>query len=400
VRGHNLVAYKVQQCSGEIEYAINLSAGTAANRNTISLQSNWFTDDYQPDEKLYNFQLWAVSYAMTKNMANDIIQKLEANGTIIQTNTGNDLPKAYVSKGKRNGTNISLTIQNNTTQTTGYFELKEKITETSNETIRIVPIANLPANQSTIQLDVKDAYEATINLYINNVKTDMLYLNDGTWSKDYSATTTVNNFNVTADGNVNVNADEYRLMRNVSFSANTKDYFSVYKTIGTKCNALDISEYKSIKFSANAVGAGSVTVTLISSNITDWKEQYSYTMNLEGNQDYAISLAQFKSTKYAALVNANAITAVNFSFNSSRSSLSTMTASLNKARFSKVDAINNSLTATALGIYPNPTTGKFTVAFTSEATQPLVLKVIESATGKTVKTQFINAVKGVNKYSR
>ena len=396
VRGHYLVAYKIQQCSGEIEYAINLSAGTAANRNTISLQSRWFTDDYQQDQKLYNFQLWAVNYDMVKSMANDILQKLEANGNITQANTANDLPRAYVTKGKRKGTNISLTIQNNTTATSGYVELREKLTETSNETIRIVPITNLPANQSTVQFDVKDAYEATINLFINNSKTDMLYLNDGTWSKDYSATTTVNNFTVSADGNANANPDEYRLMRNVAFNANTKDYFSVYKTIGTGCNALNISKYKSIKYTANAIGAGSVTITLVSSNITDWKNQFSYTMNLEGNQEYAISLAKFKSNKYNTLVNANEITAVNFSFNNSRAVPTSMTASLSKTRFSKLDVISTSLAATSLGIYPNPTMGKFTVAFTSEMLQPLVLKVTEAATGKIVTTQFINATKGAN----
>ena len=396
VRGHHLVAYKVQQCTGEIEYAINLSAGTSANRNTISLQSKWFTDDYQQDDNLYNFQLWAVSYDMAKSMANDILQKLEANGAITQVNAANDLPAAYVSKGNRNENTISLTIQNNTTATSGYFELKEKLTETSNETTKIVPIANLAANQSTVQLNVKDAYEATISLYINNSKTDMLYLNDGTWSNSYSGSTKINSFTVAADGNANANTDEYRLMRNVSFDATTKDYFSVYKTIGTDCNALDISSYKSFKFTANAVGAGSVTITLVSSNITNWKDQYSYTMSLNGNQEYAISLANFKSTKYNTLVNSNSLNAVSFSFNNNRGVPVAMNVNLSKARFSKLDVINNSLSATTLGVYPNPTTGKFTVAFTSDAAQPLVLKVVEAATGKTVKTMFINATKGTN----
>ncbi len=394
VRGHNLVAYKIQQCTGEIEYAINLSAGTATNRNTITLQSNWFTDDYQQDEKLYNFQLWAVSYEMAKNMADDIIQKLEANGTILQANT--NLPSAYISKGKRIGTDILLTIQNNTTATTGYFELKEKLTETSNETTRIIPISNLSPNQSSIRFDVKDAYEATINMYLNGVKTDILYLNDGTWSKNYSASTTVNYFNVTADGNINTNTNEYRLMRNVAFSANTKDYFSVYKTIGTRCNALDISRYKSIRFNANAVGAGSVTVTLLSANISEWKNQYNYTLSLDGNKEYAISLAQFKSIKYNTIVNTNYITAVNFSFNNDRGITTNMRVDLNNARFSTLDVMNNTLSATTLGIYPNPTTSKFTVAFTSNAAQPLQLKIIEAATGRTVKTQFVNASKGNN----
>ena len=40
--------------------------------------------------------------------------------------------------------------------------------------------------------------------------------------------------------------------------------------------------------------------------------------------------------------------------------------------------------------------GKFTTNFTSELAQPMVLKVIETSTGKIVKTQFINAAKGAN----
>jgi PKD repeat protein len=72
VKGYSLMAYKVQQCSGEIEYAMNLSAGTETNRSSISLQSNWFTDNYVKEETLFNFQLWAVSEAMVTSMASDI----------------------------------------------------------------------------------------------------------------------------------------------------------------------------------------------------------------------------------------------------------------------------------------------------------------------------------------
>ena len=37
VNGYSLMAYKIKQRTGEIEFAVNLSAGTAANRSTISL---------------------------------------------------------------------------------------------------------------------------------------------------------------------------------------------------------------------------------------------------------------------------------------------------------------------------------------------------------------------------
>ena len=125
VNGFNLMAYKIKQRTGEIEFAVNLSAGTASSRNSISLQSNWFTDHYQADEKLYNFQLWAISYDMVESMAKDIITKLQNNAGVNSV-TSADLPKAYISKGHRKATDLTVTVQNNTVYTSGYFELQEK----------------------------------------------------------------------------------------------------------------------------------------------------------------------------------------------------------------------------------------------------------------------------------
>ena len=120
-------------------------------------------------------------------------------------------------------------------------------------------------------------------------------------------------------------------------------------------------------------------------------------MPLDGAKEYGINLSQFTSKATATAINANDITAVNFSFNNNRGVPTTMTINLSKARFTSaaVSATDNSLTA--VGVYPNPTTGSFAAKFASDVNQSLVLKVIEVATGRIVKTQFINAVKGNNK---
>jgi hypothetical protein len=47
-------------------------------------------------------------------------------------------------------------------------------------------------------------------------------------------------------------------------------------------------------------------------------------------------------------------------------------------------------------IKQNPSTGIFYASFVSDIAKPLVLKVIELSTGRVVKTNFINAVKGTN----
>jgi hypothetical protein len=395
VKGHHLIAYKIKQCTGQIEFAMSLSAGTTTNRNTIALQSNWFASNYQQDENLYNLQIWAIDYATVASIATNIINKLEDNGVVIPNTNPVDLPVAYILKGNRNGTDINLQIQNNTTQTTGYFEITQKQTETSTATTKQVQFNVQPNTTTPIQLQVGDAYEATIDMYLNGQKTDMMYLNDGTWSKELSTGSVLKSFNVTND--VNINNNEYRLMRNVHIAATTKDYVSVYKTIATGCNALNINEYKSVKFTANTTGAVSATITIISKNIADWKDQYSYTQTLNGDKEYAIALKEFISKKYTSSVTNNEIIGINFAFNNGKKGTTTnLDASINNARFSKVVPIKTSTEQITIAIYPNPTHGKFIANFNSDNNQNLVLKVIELATGRVAYTQPYIATKGNN----
>ncbi len=404
VNGFNLMAYKVRQRTGETEYAMNLSAGTASNRSTISLQSNWFTNSYTADENLYNFQLWAVSYDMVKSMAADVIAKLQANGTIyIPTGVIADLPKAYISKGSRKATDLTVTVQNNTTNTTGYFELKEKANELMDDaqiTTRQVPFTVAANGQSTVSIPVSDNYEGSIYVYLNNKLTDLVYLADGTWSIDYNKNnTTIQQFNVINESTINQSSmNEHRLLRNVEVAATTKDYVSIYKTMMGGGIEQNVAAYNSLLFNANTIGAGSVKITLIKKSITNWNDQYSYTANIADSKDFAIALNSFKSSKFNTAINANDITAINFSFITSRNAATNMTVNLSKVRFSTaIVATPASETLNVMSIYPNPTMGRFTTTFKSDAVQPLVLKVIDVVTGRVVKTQFINATKSENK---
>ena len=398
------MAYKVRQRTGEVEYAMNLSAGTATNRSSISLQSNWFTNSYQQDENLYNFQLWAVSYNMVTAMATDIVAKLQANGNIyIPNGVIADLPKAYISKGSRKATDLTVTVQNNTANTTGYFELKEKANELLSDaqiTVRQVPFTVAANGQSTLTIPVSDNYEGSIYVYLNNKLTDLVYLADGTWSIDYNKNnTTIQQFNVINESTINQSSmNEHRLLRNVQVAATTKDYVSIYKTMMGGGIEQNVAAYNSLLFNANTMGAGSVKITLIKKSITNWNDQYSYTANIGDSKDFAIALNSFKSSKFNTAINASDITAVNFSFITPRNTTTNMSVNFSKVRFSTT-TVNApaSETLNVMGIYPNPTMGRFTTTFTSDVAQALVLKVTDIATGKVVKTQFINATKGANK---
>jgi hypothetical protein len=398
VNGFNLVAFKLRQRTGETEYAINLSAGTAANRNSISLQSNWLTDSYQQDEKLYNFQLWAVSYEMVTAMATDIIAKLQLNGTV-NTVTIADLPKAYISKGSRVGTNLTVTVKNNTANTSGYFEFKEKANEVMSDAqiiTRQIPFTVNANGTCNVTVPVSDSYEGNIYVYLNNKLTDLVYLSDGTWSLNYNKqTTSISKFDITNESNVTTNSNELRMFRNVAVTGVSKDYITIYKTMMGGGLEQNISAFKSLLFTANTTGTDSVTVILVKKSIIDWKNQYTYTMELDGDKEYGIYLNQFTSKSNSSNIDANDITAVNFSFNNSTGVPKNMNISLSKARFASA-SIATDISVNTIGIYPNPTIGKFTTSFTSTNNQSLVLKVTEAATGRVVKTQFINATKGSN----
>ena len=399
VNGFNLMAYKIKQRTGEIEFAVNLSAGTASSRNSISLQSNWFTDHYQADEKLYNFQLWAISYDMVESMAKDIITKLQNNAGVNSV-TSADLPKAYISKGHRKATDLTVTVQNNTVYTSGYFELQEKANELSSTTTRKIPFTVNANGVSTLTFPVKDYYEGSIYVYLNNNLTDLVYLADGTWSTNYDKTkSSVSKFNVINEGNYTSKSNEYRLMRNVDMAGTTKDYITIYKTMMGGGLEEDITAYKNIIFDAKVDGAGRINVTLVKKGIANWEEQYHYTLPIDASdREYSIDFAQLKSSKYNDVIKANDITAVSFSFiNASGISLP-ISVNLRNVRFTNAN-ISNEILVQPVNVYPNPSIGKFSTTFTSETGRSLLLKVYESATGKLIKTQLVNATKGENQVS-
>jgi hypothetical protein len=396
INGYNIMAFKVRQRTGEIEYAMNLNAGVAKNRSTISLQSNWFTNSYVPDETLFNFQLWAVSYNMVSNLAKDIITKLQQQGTVNSV-TASDLPTAYVEKGNRTNTSVNLTIKNNTNYTLGYFELKEKQNEGSIETTRQIPFIATANGITQVQLPVQDFYEASIYMYLNNKLVDLVYMADGAWSLDYNKNnTTISQFNIQNEINPVVHVDEYRLFRNVQLVANTKDYVSVYKTINGGGIEKDLLAYKTLEFDATITGVNSIKVTIVKKGVVSWNNQYSYTIKPNATGNYALSLADFANANGNKGLIVNDVLAVNFALQTASSINNNISATINKARFTKVSTSNAAPVAKALSIYPNPTNNQFNAKFVSEVEESLILRVIDAGSGKTIKTVFVNAKKGVN----
>ena len=400
VNGIPLTAYRIKQRTGEVEYAINLTAGVATNRNTINIQSNWLTANAINDEIMYNYQIWANSYEIATDIANQILRNLQTYGPI-QTKIVNDVPQVYVQKGNRVNNKLELTIQNNTGFNNGYFEVKQKNNENSTQIATTTPFVLKAHTSNIVELDVADNYEANLYMYVNGKLTDLVYLGDGPWTIDYNKNnTTVSKFDVQNEATIPANyfnTNEYRLLRNIEVKATTKENLVLYKTLQGGGIEKDLNEYKGLKFTAFAPGVSQLKITIVQKGILAWDNQFSHTININENKEYSIGLDKFKSALHSTL-KLNDVVGVTFNFINSRGSYNQATINLKDARFTKVDVTQQQTNQSkVVSIYPNPViTSNFNAIFMSDISQSVVLKVIETATGKIVKTQFAQAQKGSN----
>lgn len=399
VDGYNLITSIIKQRTGEIEYCLNFTIGLKKGRNSYSLQSNWLTDNYSKEDTLYNFQLWAVGYSTVINMAKDVFNKVKAVQPMQSlASSTNDLPKVFVESLKREKANIELEINNPTNATSCSFKILEKVNEDALASTKLINVVLKPNSKNSISIPVSDSYEGNLYLYINNTLNDLVYMSDGSWNIDYNQSNTViKKFNITNNG-YTTNSDEYPLFRKVNFEATTKDYVTAYKLVKGGGIERDFGLYKSIKFKATATGTTNLKITLIKKGITKWDDQYTYTTTVSNiEKEYTISLNQFISKTITSKIDLKDITAINFTWENNKGGSSNINGSVDRLRFSKEDlGYVAALAENELTIYPNPNQGKFKVAFLANEDKPVVLKVVEMATGINVQTQFVSAKKGTN----
>ena len=400
VNGISLVRYDLKNTSGVNEYAISFVIGAKSGRNSYTVQSTWLNKDYASDEVMYNIQLWAVNTGLLMDMATDVLTRLKASLPIDVITSNATLPKTYVTIGKREGTNLNLAITNNQTVNSGYFEISETAHEQGISTTRKVPFTLDASGKSNVSIPVSDNYEASIGLYLNNQLQDLVFMADGTWGYDYNkATSTVKEFNISNDANINkADTANFMLFRNMQLTATSPDYISIYKVLRGAGAAQNLSDFKTFQFNASGEGTN-LHVTLVKNGITNWADQYSYTLPLtKDNKDYKISLSDFTSTATKEKIDASDLTMALFSFEVASARNSSINGSISAAAFTKEDiAYNNSLQSKEIAVFPNPSSGRFNAIFKSDKTNELTLKVTNASTGKLMFTKTVNAVKGENK---
>ena len=400
IDNYNFIRYTLKQENGSVEYAISFSAGKKIGRTSFSIQSNWMTKDYIGEDTLFNYQLWAASPIHVNTMVTEVLSRLKGITSILPQTAISGLPNAYISEGSRRGTALNVVVNNGTSFTNGYFEIDEKRNENSPITTRIVPFTVASNNKTNVTIPVSDHYEADIRMFINNKLEDIVYMADGIWGIDYNNTnSSVAKFEVANDAARTYNADEYALLRNVNIEATSKTYISVYKFLRGGGSEQNLSDYKSIRFNANASAANiNLRITITKKGITNWANQYTYLVKglTTESKEYLIGLDEFTSAGSTDKLVASDITSVIYTYEIASGNNTSFSASLTNVAFSKADAAYlRSLEAKDVTVFPNPNFGKFSVSFMSDKDAILQLDITD-ITGRTISKRVVNAVKGSN----
>jgi hypothetical protein len=396
----NFVRYTLQQSTGNIEYAMSFSIGKKAGRNSFSFQSNWLNKDYVTEDTLINYQVWGAAPYLCIDMALEILSKFNAIMPVQQFVASAALPKTYFTSGSRNGTNLNLTINNQTIFSSGYFEIEEKANEMATiKTKRTVPFNLNAFNKSKVSFPMSDVFESNVSMFINGKLQDQVYMSDGTWGIDYDSTKTVlKEYKVVNDTSKGFNAGDYPVFRNVKIQATTSNYVTAYKVLKGAGVAVNLNEYKTLVFTAK--GDARLKITLAKNSITDFEKQFKYTIPVGKDlKEYSIDLSSFKANNSSAAFEANDIVTVVFAFETFDSRSTSIDAAINNISFSKkaADEVAPATQNTLINVFPNPAKGgKFTAKFSSEVNTTVTIKVTDAASGKVLFTRDANAIKGEN----
>jgi len=395
VDGIELLTYTIRNADRKTEYAVSFTAGQTAGKNSMRIQSNWFSRDILNDDNMYNFQLWAETPELLNEMIGKVFVNLKKSAKIEGVSIIS-MPDAYIKSGKRDGGNLLLTIVNNTNQTTGYFDYAGNNNEQASAVNKKIPF-NMQANAETsITIPVGDALEANISMFIGtNSLEDLVYLADGTWGVDFKQNNTrIGKFNVYNDPNRQFK-NEFPLLRNVELNAVTNDFVTVYKSLSGGGADKNLSAFNAIKFTGAA--NSSLRIVLVKKSVTNWTEQYNYILPISATEkEYIIPLSAFTSSAYSTTIKPTDLVQIVFSYEVGRPN-ATLNASIKNASFIKAEFPEaEDPTMKVVSVFPNPANGMFKVSFKSAVEIPMTMRITDISTGKPIFNKSFISIKGEN----
>lgn len=394
INGENFIKSIIKNPDGQVEFVLSLSAKLTNQDANFSIESHWNLDRYENDASFYNFQIWTNSIDELFTLSTEVLRLIAAQRPILDYNLSTP-PPIFVKKGKySNGVlDIELINSNNST----VFYLDGGVTKTETSDTEYISIDKSLNNDFLSSHKIDTGFLFDIGFRISNGTSDTpddLFMSDGPWGiDDFASSTNVLSFEITptTDGQ---EQEGLLIERNVSMSATTSEYLSVYRSFTPKFQAVDLSGFNTVEF--DALGTGSMDITIIRKDISQWENQFRTTIELSGTEKhFSLPYSQFISNNGGVIDFSNA-TSILFTMVSEDGTNVQKELNLNNLIFTSrevTQALN--VDQELVQILPNPMTELSTIQFYSEKGTNLEFTIFDM-TGKVVYRETISSAEGLN----
>lgn len=383
----------IKNADGTTEFVLSLSAKEINNDTNFAIESHWNLDQYESNVTFYNFQIWSNSLDDLYKLGSEVVSLLDTQRPITSYNNSTP-PTVFVRKGKYTNGKLELQVINSNGTNTVTFDAGIRTSET-NSIQNVSSTINLAQNYITeIELNTGNLFDVGFRIGDGIATPDDLFMSDGPWGIDDSATgTTVTNYTVSAN-NTTYDINEFPIERNVVLKATTNEYVAAYRAITPRFKAVDLSDYNSFKLSAK--GTGTLDIRFVKSSIDSWENQFKTTIQLTNEmQDFAIPFKAFTSLTGEELL-LNDIKTIVFTMVAENGTVETKEMNLESVRFSKeIIKFYNESDLNNVSIYPNPLATNSTFNFITLHNEEVTLYVYNQL-GRVVREIAYNAQYGSN----
>jgi len=290
--GKEFIAAKIENASGNIEYASSFSFFENEN-GQFTLESHWNLESYSDFQNFYNFQIWSNNTLHLIQLMDEIVRLMEFVHPIEIYNIGS-APELFVESGKIEDNQLSLNIINRAgikyVETIGTMSLTEtSLPESYSSTVLLSG-----SEYEEINIDVGTLYDLGLTFYHPELSTsDVIFLADGSWGAQAGTPQDlISKYEIlTSDQFDEYN---YEVKRNVQISGFVKNYINIYRSLNARFSAEDLDDYLSFNFKAS--GNATIEVSILRESIADWSLQAKQQIHLtEEHTEYSLGKEFFKS---------------------------------------------------------------------------------------------------------
>ena len=390
------IVSQVKNPDGSQEFVVSITA-TLIEEAEFDVESHWNLERYSVGNTYFTFQIWANRIDDLYVLGEEFLRLVELQRPIRNIMTSNP-PEVYVRKGQYNNGELTLTMVNKIAAET----------VTVNGGIRYAETEEIQDVNATFTLNGAYSEELSLNagaLYDLGFRieaeasttADDLFFSDGVWGIDEAdSTLAISEYEVSAQGDMEY-TDALHLERNVKLQASFNNYTAIYRSFNPRFRPVSLTDFNAFEF--EALGTGTMEITLVQADITDWQDQPRTQITLEeAYKTYTLSLSSFGRASRAPS-DFSLTTQVVFTFVAD-ASLRQLKVEIGQLNFKNAETTAEQDTPLVDGILasPNPIQADSQLYWTAEI-QEMQTVNIYNILGQRVAQYELQATAGVNQFA-